>query len=178
LDTIAAVQKGTVSPRDAVRIAKDCEQINQELAGKLRAAALLAAQAAAVNALDAAAPLKPKLPRYRDRTGRCYEITGKYILDNPDSGWHVVQGYCTLTNVAHAWLECSGWAYDVISDEFLPAAQYRGRYSFEVLAEFESAEAFAKAFTARGAALWGPLHDTKGLLLGSGPMRRPRKPRG
>lgn len=68
----------------------------------------------------------PPRIRARKRKGRCYELTGKGVIDNPDVGWVLVHG--TVNGIPHAWFNKGIMIYDPIFDEIYTCATYRNKY--------------------------------------------------
>ena len=59
--------------------------------------------------------------RSNPRLGRCFELSGKFIIEYPD--WKLVHGvitdhrYGTGSSLVHAWVENGGMVYDPVLDE-------------------------------------------------------------
>lgn len=83
-----------------------------------------------------------RIPRLRNREGRCYELGLRGCLQAPE--WELVHGECNGRNgtrIGHAWLEFDGEAYCPVLDECLPIAVFKLRLGAVVHARYAADEA-------------------------------------
>lgn len=83
-----------------------------------------------------------RVPRIRQREGRCYELACRGALEAGD--WELVHG--TVRHVSgepmgHAWLEREGEVYDPVLDRTFPQVLYRQEYCASTDARFTQKEA-------------------------------------
>src|SRR6185437_10634025 len=103
------------------------------------------------------------------RAHRCFELSGRYQLDDPT--WTLVHGVivsCDLS-IAHAWLKRDGWIFDAVLNESMPEQDYLTRFAAREIGSFSAVEAAQKQ-AARG--WWGPLVDYPPdvAILGAGAL--------
>jgi hypothetical protein len=93
--------------------------------------------------------------RPRNRAGRCFELSGRYQIDDPT--WTLVHGtlYSAEFDICygHAWLKRDGWVYDAVQNETFCAEEYATRFGAEEIGSFSYREA-ARAVLDSGR--WGP----------------------
>jgi hypothetical protein len=91
--------------------------------------------------------------RYRLRSGRCYELAGKYLLDDPT--WTLVHGTARGRDgrIGHAWLVRGDTVYDATLDKSFARADYVARYAANEVTTYRAIEA-ARAMLVSGH--WGP----------------------
>lgn len=83
-----------------------------------------------------------RIPRLRNREGRCYELGLRGCLQAPE--WELVHGECNGRNgtrIGHAWLEFDGEAYCPVLDECLPIAVFKLRLGAVLHARYTADEA-------------------------------------
>jgi hypothetical protein len=95
--------------------------------------------------------------RPRNRAKRCFELAGRFQLDDPT--WTLVHGIVCAENgthlirYAHGWLKRDQWVYDAVRDESFVADEYVTRFGAEEVGTYNSVAA-AKAASTVGH--WGP----------------------
>jgi hypothetical protein len=103
--------------------------------------------------------MKPALSvriRAKDRSGRCYELAGKGLLNDDADEWTLVHGVLQTPNLGlmpHAWLERGDVAYDPVLDSIYTQDYYYTRWQAVVHARYSRVE-MAKAVADSGK--WGP----------------------
>jgi hypothetical protein len=96
--------------------------------------------------------------RPRSRLGRCYELAGRYVFDDPR--WSLVHGTacCADGRVWHAWLKFGDYIYDPVLDRSYSAHEYASTFDTEEDSTFTQREA---AVTALKFGHWGPWVDER-----------------
>lgn len=96
-----------------------------------------------------------------DRLGRCYELSGRYVLDNHDA--ILVHGSVNGIRMTgkdrdnpHAWVEEGDEVFDPVMDQRIPKEAYYGMMQAKVVKKYEWDE---MAKTMLKAAHWGPWHQ-------------------
>jgi hypothetical protein len=95
--------------------------------------------------------------RPRSRRGRCFELSGRYQLDDPS--WALVHGTIrtpTWGRFPHAWLKRDGWVYDSVLNRSYKVATYTRLFDARVWATYAVRDA-AKVVVAAGH--WGPFDE-------------------
>jgi hypothetical protein len=77
------------------------------------------------------------IARFRERQGRCFELSGLVMLREPDNALMLVHGYRVSyagIKIGHAWIELAdGRVYDPVEDRYYEPGRYGGvaviRYS-------------------------------------------------
>jgi hypothetical protein len=97
--------------------------------------------------------LSCRLPRIRNRKGRCYELAamGCFV---PGPGWVLVHGEVngpppTVGRIGHAWLELDGLVYDPVLDQAIGQDVYTAKFSAIPVTRYTSVEA-ANQIATRG----------------------------
>lgn len=106
--------------------------------------------------------------RPRNRQHRCFELAGRYQLDDPT--WTLVHGVIESEirgiPIAHAWLKRDGWVFDPVRNESMPESEYLDRFAASEVGAFSSREAARKTAEL---GYWGPLvqYAPDVVLMGS-----------
>ncbi len=72
-----------------------------------------------------------KVPRFRKGNGRCYELTGRTVLMNPDVPLILVHGHgrgIPIERIHHAWIQFEKWIYDPALRIYTDADEYMRRF--------------------------------------------------
>ncbi|ABM39952.1 hypothetical protein [Polaromonas naphthalenivorans] len=79
-----------------------------------------------LKSLGDAPQLTCRLPRLRNRTGRCYELAYRGCCQG--NKWTVIHGETIgphgIGRMGHAWLENNGWVYDPVLDRTMHSDVY------------------------------------------------------
>ena len=96
-------------------------------------------------------PVSKLLPRIR--RGRCYELSGRYLMG--DSSWLLVHGTGRgrTGRIGHAWLMRDDTVYDPVLNQSFERNEYLARFDVEPRATYTATEA-AQHILANGH--WGP----------------------
>jgi hypothetical protein len=100
-----------------------------------------------------------QLPHVRKPGGRCYELAGKFALDNP--GAVVVHGVVHGW-MAHAWAEIDGLVYDGPAGGLFPMPDYYRVTEAVPVRRFELVAEVADWILGKGT--WGPCDELNQYL--------------
>lgn len=77
----------------------------------------------------------PEGDEFEDRVGRCYELSGQYILQHSDAvlvHGFITDKFHTGRVIAHAWVEEEDAVFDPVLDERYPKFLYYALFDAEV----------------------------------------------
>jgi hypothetical protein len=99
------------------------------------------------------------LKRIRQRHGRCYELVGRAMLDEPDADlWRLVHGTVWNDTLAvhmdHAWIALeNGKVYDPVFNKYFEWRFYAASYAAAPAREYSRKEVAALMLASKH---WGP----------------------
>jgi hypothetical protein len=96
--------------------------------------------------------------RYRNRKGRCYELSYMIFTTHYEEGMILVHGQL-FDNFPHAWIETGEDVYDAVRDVKMPWTEYQKVYRAKRDATYSTQEEAAKACMKDGFT-YGPWLDT------------------
>lgn len=78
--------------------------------------------------------MEAKIENFEDRLGKCYELSGRYVIDH--GGVTLVHGritdkFCTGLTIDHAWIEENENVYDPVLDTEFPKFLYYELFNAE-----------------------------------------------
>lgn len=96
------------------------------------------------------------------RLGRCYELTWKVVVYNPQLGYRLVHGRLVnpdrakgrYAEVDHAWVEYRDMVFDAVLERWYLQAEYYARFQAKVHATYTVKEAGAHALRTRHYGTW------------------------
>jgi hypothetical protein len=94
-----------------------------------------------------------------ERLGRCYELAGKFCIEN---GWDLVHGFITDKRfgsghtIDHAWCEENEMCYDPVLDLELPKDAFMRLLGCEITKKYHSSE-YSELMITTGH--FGPWHE-------------------
>lgn len=97
---------------------------------------------------------KSKKQLFKQRLGKCYQLAGRYIMDNKNS--ILVHGTLHFQGktLEHAWIEENGTVFDLVLDKHFPNFIYYRLFQAEKLKKYNHKQAMGNILKTKIFGVW------------------------